>query len=249
MGIERLKFSKLQQEIKEIKKEKNRTGVNAAANKSTTHLNETADTQTNTSAHLTNDPDIIEILDENENSNASHSVGDPETDAGESRRSKRARHNSSSNSSPTPHPQQATESSSTNLAATPKTPRSIRPQQQNASTTSPPFYTLSNSNQQSQPQKSPVLSEQSNLTNSSAARLVSASSLANINPLSNLMANPMVVFSSTSPSQQRISPFGLPPGFNGTIFINPTIHVHMNRNEPDLSQFKEIKPKEAKPTK
>lgn len=70
------------------------------------------------------------------------------------------------------------------------------------------------------------------------------------------MGNPMVILSSSasssqlmSPSQQRMSPFGLPPGFGGTVFINPTIHVHINRNEPDLSQFKEIKPKEAKTTK
>lgn len=123
-----------------------------------------------------------------------------------------------------------------------QTPKTLRPKPSVSQTpsSSPPVYIFTNPTQQ---QMMPgQLFLQPNTSNKS----------------NSLVMNPLALFPNTSSSSSMSTntntntqsrsqmPFCLPPGFAGTIIINPTIHVHLNKNEPDMSQYKEIKPKDAK---
>lgn len=242
--LERLKFAKLQKEIKEREALQAQKSLRAQTCQTPTQSAQSTckEVEATESSSCVSESQVAKTTEIRGGGIEVISIDDSEVD--EANRSMRTKKRRRAGSSTSPRPSQSPvrdSSPARGIDDTPKTPKTIRPKPSQSLSASPPVLIFTNMAQQN----SPVMVEQagSSPLNSSRNQQVSAANSA-------LATNPMVLFSQSmsqmSSVQHRSNPFCLPSGFGGTIFINPTIHVHMNRNEPDLSQYKEIKPKEAK---
>ena len=95
----------------------------------------------------------------------------------------------------------------------------------------------------------PLMSSLSCLNNLSAFNLTSqvnqqqSSFLINNNNLGQIMKIPLQPQSHQQQQQQQQPAFVIPPGFQGTILFQPTIHVHTNNKNLNLTNYRKIIPK------